>query len=350
MVPVGRVRIAFLSSLLLLWTTSVPAGTVAVVQLPTKTPDLTETLSRLHGELLSVGLEVRVIDRPASRGLNQADLRAWLQERVTEDGLDAVLHIIGDTTPTAVDVWVVEKSSGRLEVSRVALEPNTRNASEMLSIRSVEVLRSTFLENDMAWGELHRKPLTRPATTTVPLATEHDEPANHLERLGVEVGAAALTSLDGVGPAVLPMAGVDWRVRPWFAAHAEVAGLGTRPSVAATGGSARVTQQYALLGGHYRFHSNRRLSPILTLSAGVLHTLVEGQANAPGQGHDVNQWSFLWDLGLGTELRLAERYYLTLAAHVQVANPYVAIHITNAVVGTTGFPNLVLTLTVGAWL
>jgi hypothetical protein len=42
-------------------------------------------------------------------------------------------------------------------------------------------------------------------------------------------------------------------------------------------------------------------------------------------------------------------YDLTLAAHVQVAAPCLAIHFVDAVVATSGRPNLFLTLTIGAW-
>jgi hypothetical protein len=88
----------------------------------------------------------------------------------------------------------------------------------------------------------------------------------------------------------------------------------------------------------------------LALSAGVLRTSVEGRADSPRQGHTVDQWSFLLDGSLGAALRLPDRYTLTLAAHVQMADPYVAIHFVDRVVATTGRPNLALTLTVGAWL
>jgi hypothetical protein len=56
------------------------------------------------------------------------------------------------------------------------------------------------------------------------------------------------------------------------------------------------------------------------------------------------------DGSFGTGLRLGDRFYLTIAAHVQMAEPYVAIHFVDAVVATSARPNLLLTLTVGAWL
>ena len=43
-------------------------------------------------------------------------------------------------------------------------------------------------------------------------------------------------------------------------------------------------------------------------------------------------------------------YHLTLAAHVQVAEPYIAIHVVDTLVATSGRPNVLLSLTLGAWL
>jgi hypothetical protein len=346
---VHRVRLAVLSLILLLWATPAQAGTVAILRPPRPNPDLTDTLSRLHGELLSVGLEVKMIDRPADRGEGQTDSRAWLEEIAAGGQIDAVIDIVGDTAPLAVDVWVIQKSPRRFEISRVALEPNTTNPSERLAIRAIEVLRSTFLEHEMAARKRGGEPVAEPATTTLPQG-ELPKPVSPRERFGLEVGAAALASLDGVGPAILPMARLALRARSWFAVEAAFAGLGTRPTVATTAGNARVAQQYGILGGCIPFRSDQRLWPFLAVSAGVLHTSVAGQGESPRQGHTVDKWSFLLDGSLGTGLRLPDRYYLTLAAHVQVADPYVAIHIVDRVVATTGRPNFVLTLTVGAWL
>jgi hypothetical protein len=81
-----------------------------------------------------------------------------------------------------------------------------------------------------------------------------------------------------------------------------------------------------------------------------LHTTVEGRADAPNQGRVVDQWSFLVDVGLGAQLRLPDRFYLSLVAHAQLAEPYVAVRFVDAVVATSARPNLLVTLTIGAWL
>ena len=78
------------------------------------------------------------------------------------------------------------------------------------------------------------------------------------------------------------------------------------------------------------------MRPFVALSAGALHTTVEGRADAPNQGRVVDQWSFLVDAGVGAQLRLPDRFYLSLAAHAQLAEPYVGVRFVDAVVATSG--------------
>ncbi|HEX7599084.1 MAG TPA: hypothetical protein VF518_12785, partial [Polyangia bacterium] len=132
--------------------------------------------------------------------------------------------------------------------------------------------------------------------------------------------------------------------------QASAAGWGSRSTVATPAGSARVAQQYALLGGRYRLRSMQRLQPFIGLAAGALRTAVAGQDGLSTGDHAAARWSGLIDVSVGTGLRLFGRWHLTLAAHAQLAEPYVAIHVVDRVGATSGRPNLGLTLTVGAWL
>ena len=88
----------------------------------------------------------------------------------------------------------------------------------------------------------------------------------------------------------------------------------------------------------------------MALAVGVLRTAVDGEAVGPAQAHVVDGWSFLVDGSAGARVLLPGRTFFTLAAHVQFAQPYVAVHIADTVVATSGHPNLLFTLTVGAWL
>lgn len=341
----NRLWLVILTSVVLVWAGSAFAAAVAIVRPPTPSADIDETLSRLRGELLSVGLEVVIADRPADDDLAGSDFRAWVEHVVAEHGASAVTVIGGDDVPNAVDVWLA-KASGRFEVAKVAVPPNTENASQILALRTIEVLRANLLDVDWAARGRSDSPAVAP-----PPADMHQEKApSQSAHLGIEVGAAAVTSLDGLGTAIMPTLRAGWAVRPWIEVQAAVAGAGTRSTVTTTAGSARVSQQYGLLGGCYRFRSERRLWPFFSLSLGVLHTAVEGQAKSPNDAYSPDQWSFLVDGSMGTGLRLFGRYYMTLAAHVQIAEPYIAIHFADTVGTVSGRPNLLLTFTVGAWL
>jgi len=345
--PLNRLRLALCLTTFLVWTGPAHAATVAILWPPTPSADVTQALTLLRGELLSVGLEVTVSDRAGARGVGETDSLAWL-EAFAARGTSAVIDVVGDDVLEAVEVWVLKTHPQRFEVTRVAVEPNTPRQPEMLALRAVEALRAGLLQID--WAERRRRyePIAKAPMAAVPAGQVH-EPASQGERVGLEVGAVAIMSLDGLGPAVLPTVRVGWAARPWLVMQASAAGLGSRSAVATTAGSARVAQQYAVLGGFYRLRSAQRLWPFFGLAAGMLRTSVEGQDGWGTGGHTAERWSALIDVSFGAGIRLCGRSYLTLAAHAQVAEPYVAIHIVDTVAATSGHPNLLLTLTVGAW-
>lgn len=336
-------------SLLLLWVRAGLADTVAIVRPVGSNSDVTETVSRLHGELISVGLQAKVIARPTARGEGQGASPAWIMALTVEGEIDAVIEIVGETSPVAVDVWIVDRSTRQLRVLRVDLESTSEHAAERLAIRAIEVLRSTLLEHDMAVRHRREDPVATPKASNRAQPERLPRPRRR-ETWGLDVGVAALASVDGVPPAILPIARVDWAPSSWLVAHGTLGGYGSRPTVTAAAGTARIAQQYMVVGARYRLSEEQRLRPFFGLSAGVLRTGVEGKADAPRRAHTVDYWSFLLDAGPGLELRLSGHYYLTLGAHLHLAEPYLAIHIADAVAATTGRPNLVLTLTVGTWL
>jgi hypothetical protein len=344
------ITVSTLAALLLLEVAPSHAATVAIVRPANPPPAMTETLVRLHGELTSVGFATEFIDGPGGDGMRGRESRAWLEQLAAQRGVDAVVAIVGDVSPDSVEVWVIDKVTGKSVVRTVPFEPKAARASETLAIRAIELLRSSFLEIDLTGSEQRARHHAPPPA--VVRFVEMEQLAQGNERFGVGVGAATIMSLDGVGAALLPTLRFDWALRSWLLVDVSLAGLGTRPTVATSTGSAQVDQAYGLVGGCYRFRAGERLRPFVGLAAGVLHTSVEGQADSPnqGQGRSAGQWSFLLDGSFGAWLQLRDRFFVSLAAHAQVAEPYLAIRFADAVVATSARPNLLLTLTVGAWL
>jgi len=332
----------------LLWAVRAQAATVVVVRPASASPALTETMSRLRGELLSLGLEVVIAERPATGAQGAVDPRAWLQGESGGRAPDAVIDILGSAAPAVVDIWIFDGDGRRAEVSRVTLDRTVTGDPGQLAIRAVEVLRSRLLAIDLAARARSESVVTLERSVVAVRDTRTGAmPARHVE---FEAGAAMLTSLDGVGPALMPIVRVGWATRPWLLLHATVAGLGSRPDVTTTSGTARIAQQYGMFGGCICAPSARPIGLTVALSAGALRTTIDGQADPPAQGHFVERWSLVLDGSVGARLSLPGRYHLTMAAHVQVAEPYVAIYFMDNRVATTGRPNLLVSLTVGAWL
>ena len=325
------------------------AVTVAIVRPANPPPLIVETLVRLHGELTSVGFATKMVDEPPADRASGRAAHAWLEQLAALSGADAVVAIVGDIAPDAVEVWVVDKVTGKSVVRRVPFEPRSERAPNTLAIRAIELLRSSFLEIDLALRQRQSEPAKAPPPDVVRFV-EMERLASRPERFGIEVGGAAVMSLDGVGPALLPLLRFAWAPRSWFVVQFAMAGLGTRPTVTSRIESAQVAQEYFVLGVGYRLRGGERLRPFVALAAGALHTSVDGQADSPDQGRHVEQWSFLLDGGVGAALHLHDRFYLALAAHAQMAEPYLAIRFVDKVVATSARPNLLATLTIGAWL
>jgi len=346
---VGRLALATIALIGLFAAKPARAASVMIVRPANSPPVMVETLVRLKGELTSAGFETEIVDAVAPPGSAAGDSRAALEQVAARRGADAVVAIVGDQSPDSVEVWVIDKVTGKTVVRRVPFEPAAPRASGTLAIRAIELLRSSFLEIDLAAHDRQNAPRGAPPPAVVHFV-EMERLAQHPERFAVEVGGAAVMSLDGVGPAVLPLMRFDWALRPWLVAAATLAGLGTRGTVEKQEGSAQVAQAYGLIGGSVRFRTGARLRPFAALSAGALHTSVEGRANLPNASRVLDQWSFLVDAGVGSLLRLPDRFYLALAVHAQLAQPYVGVSFLDTVIATSARPNLLSTLTIGAWL
>jgi hypothetical protein len=349
-----------LASLASLWATRLDAATVMIVRPASPSPALTETVSRLHGEMLSVGLTVMIAERAEgsrANGTDGASARAWLESMAVGGGIDAAIDVIGDGRVEAADIWVFPPAPRAPQVTRVLAERDVDNAPARLAIRAIDVLRSLLMEGELAGAP--RRPVSPPAATTAPstatpaataVVASDAGPARDGAPIGFELGAAVLASLDGVGPALLPLVRLDAALTRSLALQIEAAGFGTRPTVGTPGSSARVAQQYVLAGACLCAPSMAPLRPVVGLHAGALRTSADGEADSPLQGHSIAQWSFVLEASAGARFRLSTRAHLTAAVHVQLAEPYVDIRVVNAGPATSGRPNVLVTFAVGEWL
>src|SRR6185503_17143823 len=156
---------------------------VLIVPPANSPPVMVETLVRLKGELISAGFETEILDGADAAGGVAGDSRARLEQLAAQRGADAVVAIVGDLSPDSVEVWVVDKVTGKSVVRRVPFEPTAARASETLAIRAIELLRSSFLEIHLAAHDRRNQPGPAPPPAVVHFV-EMDRLARHPERFG----------------------------------------------------------------------------------------------------------------------------------------------------------------------
>jgi len=312
------------------------ASTVLLVRPPNSSSVTSEALIRMHGELASAGFDVSFATAVAG-----VDGRASLEMLASGPGVDAVVAILGEAAPDAIEVWVVDRVSGKSAVRRTPYQPDGERDAEVLAIRAIELLRASLLEVDIVGVAT-----PRPAP-----ATSHPTPVSPEEsRWGLGVGASVVMSWGGLGPAVLPQLRVGGVLASWCVAQATVAGLGTRARLGASERTGEVTQQFGLAGLGLRWPPRKGVRPVVSLAAGALHVSAEGRAGWPYAGQTATRWSFLADAGAGMHLALGARYEMAVEAHVQLAEPYPVFRVVDGEAATAGRPSFLLTMAVVAWL
>ena len=330
---------------LALWTVTgtALASTVLLVRPPNPSRVASEALVRMHGELASAGFDVSF-----AAAMVGVDARASLEMLASGPGVDAVVAILGDNSPDAIEVWVVARENGGSVVRRTPYQTGGERDAEVLAIRAIELLRASLLEVDLAG--LTPRPPAQAKPAEVARAVEHAPEPRDGSRWGLEVGGSMVTSFDAVGPAGVPFLRFDGAIAPWCVAQATFAGLGTRARVGTSVGSAEISEQFVLGGATFRWRAHKGVHPALSLAVGALHTSAEGRADWPYTQQTAARWSFLADAGVGLRLALGTRYEMAIEAHAQLAEPYPVVRFLGVDVASSGRPTLLLTLALVAWL
>ena len=343
-------RRVWAAGLALVATLAAPAGwgaTVILVRPANPKAVTAEALVRMHGELVSAGFDVQI-----TASTPGADPRASLEQTASGNNVDAVVALLGDVSPGSVEVWVIDRVTGKSVVRRIPNQPESNRAAEILAIRAIELLRASLLEIAMA-GSGEPVVVPKPPPVAVTRFVDRALDSRRDSRWAIEVGGSGVASFDGVGPALLPMVRLDLALGSYVLIRATAAGLGTRARVQAQSGWADLAEQFGLIEAGVRLRPRRRLQPFVSLGAGAQHTSAEGRASASSlyyQGHTAGRWAFLADAGAGLRLSLVHHFEIALEVHAQLAQPYPAVRFLGAQVATSGRPDLLPSLTLIAWL
>jgi len=338
----AQILLAALVTLMTLRTAA--ASTVVLVHPQSPTATTEEAIVRVHGELVSAGFNVEV-----APSLSLGNTLVALEQAAKAPGVDAVLAILGDASPDFIELWVVDRVTGKTTIRRLPNPGVSDRAAEGLAIRALELLRASLLEIAMASDNSPHVPTPPPVARLMEEALDPHTTA----RWSIEVGGNLLASPSGPLANVEPLLRVSRRFGSYGLARVSVSGLGTQArtdSASGASATALVNQEFAVIETGVRLRPHARIQPVFVVGAGALHVQAEGSALWPYQGQTAQRWSFLASAGAGMSFWIAHRYGCSAELQAQLAQPYPSIRFFGVEASHVGRPTLLLALSLLAWL
>lgn len=336
-------------SLFCVWTSQVSAQSVVIRWTPGVDSETAEVVTRLHGELVAMGIEVAV-DREAGSTAGPDGPSHDLPSRP-----DAVMEVTSQQEQLSVQIWARAEAGDLVPWNELVESSQTANASEKVAIRAAEALRSRFVQDDFRPSNPDVGAPAQPAVRPVEAAGGGEIPVVSTPedvslRPRFALGGALMAATRGTTPALMPLARLEWPIVPGLVPQVTLAGLGTRSEVTTTNGGAEVSWNYAVLGVSYYAAKWGTVEPFIGMSTGVLLGTVQGQAQEPFDAHVSTEVFWLTEASLGILIAVSPTYFVTAAGHTHVTQPSMAIHVADEVAAVSGRPNWLATLTLGARL
>ena len=261
-----------------------------------------------------------------------------------QPGAVATVALVGEPGQPSAELWILDRVGPAPEVRRVPASSEDReHLPEVLAIRTIEILRASALK---LLVESNR-------TSDVPPVVAAPAPQSAPPRpgtFGLEAGVSLLDSVGGAGMAALPLVRFRARLGDWVFARLTVAGLGSRPRVETTAGSASINQSLGLVELALALRPGRRLRPTFALGGGAFHFASEGVGTFPSRGVQAARFTGAVDAGVGLLATVTGAVSFAFEVHGLVAFPHPAVRFFDVEAATLAFPALFASLTMVAWL
>ena len=318
------------------------SGRVALLDSPNSSPLARNCLTRIREELASGGFEVSVVD-PGPK-TDPVSIVAVMQ---AQEGAVATLALVGDPERPGSELWILDRVGDVAEVRLLPLPTEEADhLPEVLAIRAMELLNASALK---ALVEATRAPReTPPRLADCPQARPESPEPRH--PVGLEAGLSMLASVGGPGPAALPLGRVRGRLSDRVFVRLTLAGLGTRPRIEASIGSASIVQSLGLGELALVLRPGAFWRPTFSLGAGAFYSQSDGQGVWPYAGQRQTRWVAALDAGIGLLASIDARVSLAFEVHALVAIPHPKVRLYGVESATLAFPAVLASFTMVAWL
>ena len=272
---------------------------------------LVDAWHRLEAELRINDFDTDAID--ASEG---ASPEAILEDAAERRDAFAAIALVHHGSGTSVDVWLVDRVSGKTTKRTIEVKKGA-DAASVLAIRAVDLLRTSLRE--FSSGE-------RPPADVARVERKRDSRALDVfrappePRVHLAVGAALLVER-GFGVALGPALGLSYRFTDAFEATIRAAGplLGARLETYA--GSASLEQEMVWVGGRFRFIRSRWIDAGADAAFGAYFMSAEGAPRAPLLSRTDHVAAFLGGIGLDSALRVSSSLAFVLGVRALATAP-----------------------------
>jgi len=322
-----------LLALLLAPAPALSASRVAVLDPVESDTMLAEAVVRLRAELASAGFEV-----VRAAGSATGDVRANMEQVGPEPAPLATLAIVRAEGATAIDVWVVDRVSGKTSVRRVEALASSEIVPSALAIRAVDLLRASLLEAALP-GRTPTKEVPADLATLLPAPVPPRWPAG----AGLGLGIGVLHSFAGLGPAVTPVVRFSLGVAAQVALRVELAGPAFGASAQSRAGVAAVRQELANVGMLVVLKPGA-IQPFLSAAFGAYHVHATGDANPPNTGKSGDAWALVGAASGGLAVQIGSNSALLAEVEGVVTFPGVAVDVGGAISGRAGRPSILASL------
>lgn len=298
-------------------------------------------LTRIREELLGGGFEVKVVDPGV-----KTDPLSIAEAIQHQPDSAATIALLGDPSLGPSELWILDRTGARPEVRQIPVPSDDEaHLPAILAIRTIELLRASALQR------LVESNRVRPPLAPVCLVSEIAAPvAEQNPRVAVELGLAIVDNVGGPGPAEIPVARLDVRLTGPLFVRLTLEGLGSRPSVQTSEGSATINQNHGLVALGAIFRRDHRLMPIVSLGAGALYVTSDGEGIYPFIGHRDSTWTALIDGGFGLAIALSKHWAVSVEVHALLAAPRPVVSFAGSDAGTIGRPAFAIAGTLLTWL
>ncbi|HEX3773368.1 MAG TPA: hypothetical protein VHV51_02830 [Polyangiaceae bacterium] len=296
---------------------------------------LREVSIRLRAELFDAGFEVIDVDRAPG------DPRADVETAANGDSSFATVAMNRAPNGAFADIWINDRVTGKTVVRRLQVGDGA-NATNVLAIRALELLRASLLEvgAKAVRAEPQRSAPKDVIAWIAPALPPPESPVLRGNALGV--GVFALDGLGKIGLALGPTLEFSHGLGAWFGRVMFAAPL-VGPELRTSAGSATIRQELAALAfGVATEPKPFGVEAWLGVGGFDLHT--SGSAAPPYRGTSGDVVSFSSSAGIGGLLRLAPRVALNAEFAEIMLEPRPIVVIAGADAGKVGAPSLAVAL------